>query len=95
MQILVDLGVQKPQAVQQNRGGGHAIGIVVAVDGNPLLGLDGGVDQLGRSRGAGQLGRIAEAIQFGIQELLRELGIRNAAGEQELGDDRRNPRCSL
>ena len=87
--VEVDPCTEQSQAEQQDRGGRHAVGVVVAVDGDPPAVADGGVDQLGGSHGAGQFFRIAQAAELGIEKLAGAIAIADAAAQRAAG---RRPR---
>src|SRR5439155_6605863 len=46
--VEVDFAPQRLQPAEQNAGGGDAIGVVVAIDGNRLMRAEGPDDALGR-----------------------------------------------
>ena len=45
-----DVGAHRPQATRKGDAGGHAVGVVVAVDRDPLSTIDGVRNQLARDR---------------------------------------------
>ena len=90
--VVVDLGTQEPQAPQEDGGGGHAVGVVVAVDGDRLTRTSGVVEDLRRGRCTGELGRVAQAVELGGEKRTGHLGVVHAPGHEQPGDHRGDPR---
>jgi len=92
--IKIDLGAQQPQAAEQDGRGGHAIGVVVAIDGNLPFRLDGVIDNLSSIGCAGQEIGIAQPVELRIEKSLHVFQFANAPREQQLRDNRRDA-CGL
>jgi hypothetical protein len=86
--VVVDLRTGEFQAVPEEAGGGNAVDIVVAVDGNAAFLFDGGekpVDSLGN---AGKEFRFVEIGQFGGEECLGGGFVFVASSAEDLSQDR-------
>ena len=93
--VVADFGAEQFQAQPENRRAGHAVDVVVAVDGDPPSGADRGVDPLGGQRAAGQQFGIAEGRKLGIEKVAGGGRVGHAAADQQLGHHRRDARGVL
>ncbi len=78
--------------MHENRGAGHAVDIVVAVDEDFATRGNGGGDALGGPSGAGQGFRVEEPDEFRIEKLTNFVGRFDAPAHEQLGHDRRHAR---
>src|SRR5262249_46454275 len=67
-----------------------AVDVVVAVNGDALAARDGGQDALDRHAHVGEAHGIVKVIERGVQEVLRALGVGEAALTQKARDDGRD-----
>jgi hypothetical protein len=58
-----DVGAQELQCAAQDDGRSHPIHVVIAMDGNAFMALDGSQDSLHRRRHVGQLERVVEIVE--------------------------------
>ena len=90
--VVGNFRAEQPQRVDQNRRGGHPVGVVIAVDHDRFFVGDRGDQPRGRRRDARQQLRVAEAGQLGVQVRRGVGGGPHPAGDEQLGNDRRQPR---
>ena len=88
--VIADVGTQQLQAVVEQPGGRHAVDVVVAVDHDPPPAAIGRMDALGRLANTRQQVGFAQAGQLHLEERPHVLGIRDAAAQQQLRQDRRD-----
>ena len=87
-QVPVDFGAERAQRADEHGGGGDAVDVVVAVDGDPRVALDVAEDPL---RGGAQAPERVERVRVGAgEELARAGGRVQPAAHQHLGDDVRD-----
>ena len=84
--VVADFGPQQFQAEIEHGGARHAVDVVVAVDHDPLFGLDGGMDPLGGLAAAGQGFRVIQVRELGIEEGAGLGRIGDAAADEQLGN---------
>ena len=89
------LGVERLQAADEDRGGAHAVGIVVAVDRDLPAGLGGSQDPLGGLGHAGEGFGVAEVGERAVEKRLDGGGIGDAPGHEQASDDTRHAGGSL
>jgi hypothetical protein len=83
------------KAAHQDRRASHAVGVVVAINGDLALGLDRGMQPLGGRARAGKQLRIAQMVELGFQEDADFLRPVDSAVPEELRDHRRHPSGEL
>ena len=93
--VVADFGPQQFQAEIEHGGARHAVDVVVAVDHDPLFGLDGRMDPLGRLAAAGQGLGVIQVRELGIEERAGLGRIGDAAADEQLGNHVRHARRAL
>src|SRR5688572_14742471 len=88
--VEVGFCAEQAEAQEHDGGGRHAVGIVVAVDGDAAAVANGAVQNGGGFDRAGQLFRVAQAAELHVEKAAGAVDIDDAAPNQQLGDNRRN-----
>jgi hypothetical protein len=83
-EVPVDVGADRAQRADEHGGGGHAVDVVVAVDGDPGVAPDVADDALGRLPETAE--RVQRVLVGGLQERARRLRLGHAAPHQHLGE---------
>ena len=86
-QVIADIAAEQLEAAIDERGGGHAVGVVIAVDDDAAAGFDCAKNAIDRLRNARQLVGIAQAAEPRIEKTAGLIGVGDAAGQEQLGHD--------
>ena len=82
-----DVAAEERDDASQHDRRGHAVDVVVAVDGDPLAALDRSEQAVHSDRQVGHEERVVELIEVRIEKLNRSLRTRDATEDKQACDD--------
>ena len=84
-QEIAHVGTRRPKNALQQGARGHAVHVIIAIDDDALVMVDGGKDAIDRRTHARQLERVAELAKLRVEETSRFGGIGIPAVDEDLG----------